>query len=186
MKRLSDIIFSFCFLVITFPIIILSAIAIKLETTGPILFISIRNGINDKKFKMMKLRTMFNGTEVVESGKIKEVDKKITSVGKILRKFSIDEFPQFLHVLTGKMSIVGPRPALPSQTKLISMRKKFGINKIRPGITGFAQINGRDKITNEQKLIYDQIYLKKKNFYFDIIIMIKTFLVIFNDKGISH
>jgi O-antigen biosynthesis protein WbqP len=186
LKRLLDIIFGTLFLVITLPLTVIASIAIKLDTKGPILFTSMRVGIDNSEFKMFKLRTMFDGTEIAESEKIKEVHKKITFVGKILRKYSIDEYPQFFSVITGKMSIVGPRPALPSQNQLILGRIRLGINKIKPGITGYAQINGRDKITTEQKLIYDQIYLNKRNFFFDIVIMAKTLLIIFNGKGISH
>jgi len=186
LKRLFDIIFGTLFLVVTLPVTVIAAIAIKLDTKGPIIFTSIRVGIDNSEFKMLKLRTMFDGTEIVESEKLKEVHEKITSVGKILRKYSIDEYPQFLSVIAGKMSIVGPRPALPSQNQLILGRRRLGIDKIKPGITGYAQIKGRDKITTEQKLIYDHIYLNKRNFFFDIVIMAKTLLIAFNGKGISH
>ena len=186
LKRLNDIILSIFFLFVISPIMIVAAIAIKLDSKGPILFTSIRVGYNNKNFKMLKLRTMFIDTELVESNEIKDANKKITNVGKILRKFSIDEFPQFLLVIIGRMSIVGPRPALPIQIQLIEERTKLGIHKIKPGITGYAQINGRDNISMKHKLIYDQIYLNKRSFFLDLIIMMKTLVIIFNGKGISH
>ena len=186
MKRLFDIIFSVFFLVMTLPLMVLAAIAIKLESKGPVLFISIRVGLNNKNFKMLKLRTMFDGIEVVESSKIKEANKKITIVGRILRKYSIDEIPQFLSVIIGKMSIVGPRPALRSQKEIIMERDKLGINKIKPGITGLAQVNGRDQITTNQKLFFDYEYLKNYNFFYDLKIIFKTVLLVLKRKNISH
>ena len=112
--------------------------------------------------------------------------KRITRIGFILRKFSIDELPQLWTVLNGKMSIVGPRPALISQKTLNNKRKKIGIHKLKPGITGLAQINGRDDISLSKKIHYDHIYLKKHSFFYDITIIIKTIYVVFKQKDISH
>jgi len=186
LKRLFDIIFSFLCLVATLPLMILSILAIKLDSIGPIFFNSIRVGYNNKNFKMLKLRTMYEGTELIESNKIKNVNKKVTMTGKILRKYSIDELPQFISVIIGDMSVVGPRPALPSQKKIIIKRKKLGINLIKPGITGLAQINGRDKITESQKIKLDYEYLKKHNFSFDLKIILKTVFFTLKGKNISH
>ena len=186
MKRIFDIIFALFFLIITFPVLIIVSILIKIDTKGPIFFISTRVGINNNNFKMIKFRTMYENVELVETNKLKNPDLKITRTGKFLRKYSIDEFPQFLSVIIGKMSIVGPRPALISQFKLISDRKKLGINKLMPGITGQAQINGRDKITADEKTKYDKEYLDKKCFFFDMIIILKTIKIVFNRSGITH
>ena len=186
MKRLFDIVFSVFLLIATLPLIILAAIAIKIDSKGAIFFNSIRVGQKNKDFKMFKLRTMHVGTKLIESSKIKSVDKKITTVGRILRKYSIDELPQFLSVIIGDMSIVGPRPALRRQKKLIIERTKLGINFIKPGITGLAQINGRDEITEDQKIKLDYEYLKKNNFFFDLKILFKTVFLTLKGKNISH
>ena len=161
-------------------------IIIKLDSKGPIFFISERVGINNIKFNMIKYRTMYLDTEIVETSKIKDINKKVTGLGKWLRKYSIDEVPQFICVLTGKMSIVGPRPALTSQTNLLKKRKELGIDTLKPGITGYAQINGRDLISDDKKLSFEYEYLKKKNFFFDLKIIIKTIKVVMTQKGILY
>ena len=186
LRRLSEIIICLIILLILIPLILIISIAIKIETDGPIIFLSKRTGIDDKIFLMPKFRTMFNRTKLSESNKIKNPEKKITKVGKILRKYSLDEIPQFLTVIQGKMSIVGPRPALLQQKELIKKRKKLGINRLKPGITGYAQINGRDKISLNKKIELDNIYLKNKNLLLDIKIFFKTFTVVLNHKGILH
>ena len=135
---------------------------------------------------MIKFRTMYINTELIESNKIKELDQKLTVVGKILRRYSVDEIPQFFSVISGEMSIVGPRPALKSQIDLINKRTNLGIQKIKPGITGLAQINGRDMISIEKKVYYDHEYSKNKNIIIDLIIIIKTIKVVFSKKGVMH
>ena len=182
MKRLFDIIFSCIFLVITFPFLLIVSIAIKLDTKGPVFFVSSRIGLNNDEFKMLKFRTMLIGTELVATNKIKNANKKITTVGEILRRYSIDEIPQFLSVINGKMSIVGPRPVLPSQKDLIISRTKLQINVIKPGITGLAQIKGRDKITASQKLSFDLEYLRNYSFINDLKIIFKTAIVVLQKK----
>lgn len=173
-------------MIIFLPLIIIVSILIKLETKGPIFFISERVGIDNKLFNMIKFRTMYLNTELVESNKIKNLDKKLTLVGRILRRYSIDEIPQFLSVILGKMSIVGPRPALNSQTNLIKKRTNLGIHQVKPGITGLAQINGRDMISVKKKIYYDQQYIKNKSILFDFIIIYKTIKVVFSKKGVLH
>ena len=168
------------------PFTIIISLLIKLDSKGPIFFISERVGINNTIFKMIKFRTMYLNTELVESNKFVESEKRLTKIGKILRKYSIDEVPQFLSVLIGKMSIVGPRPSLKSQTELISKRTNLGIDKIKPGITGLAQINGRDMISIEKKVYYDHEYLIKQNLLLDLEIIIKTVKVVFSKKGVLH
>ena len=186
MKRIIDILLGIFFSLIFLPMIIIISILIKLDSKGPIFFISNRIGKNSQNFKMIKFRTMFLNTEVVETSKLQNVNFKITKVGKTLRKYSIDEIPQFFNVIIGNMSIVGPRPALPQQIELIEKRKKIGIDKIKPGITGYAQVNGRDLISDTKKLDLEIEYLKKKNFYVDLMIIFKTLKVVFNKIGISH
>ena len=186
MKRIIDILLGIFFSLIFLPMIIIISILIKLDSEGPIFFISDRIGKNSQNFKMIKFRTMFLNTEVVETSKLQNANFKITKIGKTLRKYSIDEIPQFFNVIIGNMSIVGPRPALPQQIELIGKRKKIGIDKIKPGITGYAQVNGRDLISDTKKLDLEIEYLKKKNFYVDLMIIFKTLKVVFNKIGISH
>ena len=181
-----DLILSIIFLIIFLPLIIVVSLLIKLESNGPIFFVSERVGINNKVFNMIKFRTMYSNTDLIESNKIKETDKKLTTIGKFLRRYSIDEIPQFLSVISGKMSIVGPRPALKSQVDLIYKRTNLGIDKVKPGITGLAQINGRDMISTSEKIYYDNEYVTKKNMMLDLIIIIKTVKVVFLKKGILH
>ena len=162
------------------------SLLIKLDSRGPIFFISKRIGQNNQKFEMIKFRTMHINTELIESAKLKNPNSKVTRLGKIMRKLSIDEIPQFFCVIKGQMAIVGPRPALPTQLDLINNRKKHGIDKIMPGITGYAQINGRDLISDKEKLNLEIEYMKKKNFLLDLKIIFKTIKVVFNRIGISH
>lgn len=186
MKQIFDIILSLIFLIIISPIFILICIFIKIDSPGSIFFITERVGINNTRFKMVKFRSMYKDTEIVETSNLKDANIKVTKIGKFLRKFSIDEVPQFFCVLAGKMSIVGPRPALLSQHDLIEKRKQLGIDTLKPGITGLAQINGRDLISLEKKINFEAEYLKKKNFFFDLKIIIKTIKVVITQKGVSH
>jgi len=179
MKRLFDIIFSILFLTISLPLMIIVSIAIKVDSKGPIFFKSLRVGQHGKTFKMIKFRTMAEGTKLQETKKIKNLNKKITKIGHYLRRSSLDELPQLFNVLFGQMSIVGPRPAIKSQKNLIKKRLKFKIYQIKPGITGLAQINGRDSISENKKLYYDYLYYKEYGIFLDIKIIFKTvFLVI--------
>ncbi|WP_440915379.1 sugar transferase [Candidatus Pelagibacter sp.] len=186
MSKLINIFLAIIFLIILSPLMFIIFILIKLDSKGPVFFISERVGKNNQSFKMIKFRTMHFDTEIIESAKLKNHKEKITKIGKILRKFSIDEIPQFISVILGKMSIVGPRPALPSQKKLIEKRKRLGISKILPGITGIAQINGRDFISDEKKLYFELEYLKKKSFLLDMMIIFKTIKVVLSKTGVSH
>ena len=159
---------------------------IKLDSRGPIFFISERVGQNNKSFKMIKFRTMYLNTEIIETAKLENHKSKITKLGKVLRKLSIDEIPQFICVIKGQMAIVGPRPALPSQISLIESRQKYGIDKLLPGITGFAQISGRDLISDKEKLNFELNYLKQKSLLIDLKIIFKTVKVVFSRVGITH
>lgn len=184
--RLFDIFFGIIFSILSLPIFIIVPLLIKLDSSGPVFFISDRIGKNNKKFKMIKFRSMLVDTEIVESSKLKNPKFKITRLGKILRYFSIDEIPQLFCVLKGSMSIVGPRPALASQFNLLRLRKKYGIDLLKPGITGYAQINGRDLLTDKKKIELEFEYLNKKNFITDLKIIYKTFFIVLKKKGISH
>ena len=186
MNRLTNFFLGLIFFLILLPLMILISILIKLDSKGPIFFISKRIGQYNQNFKMIKFRTMYLDTEIIESTKLENPNSKITKLGKILRKLSIDEIPQFICVIKGQMAIVGPRPALPTQMSLIENRKKIGIDKIMPGITGYAQINGRDLISDKEKLNLEIEYMEKKSFSLDLMIIFKTIKVVFNRIGVSH
>ena len=171
------------FLLIPFLIFI---IFLKIFSSGPIFYISKRIGKNKKIFDMIKLRTMKEGTPPVNTNDLTNVQEHVTKFGKILRKYSIDEIPQILNVLVGDMSFVGPRPALENQDLLIAERDRFNIHELKPGITGLAQINGRDMINLEKKVYYDNLYKIKQSFFFDIKILIKTFKNVIFSKGVKH
>ena len=185
MSRLIDIVLGTFFFLIFSPMFLIISVLIKIDSKGPIFFISDRVGQYNQIFKMIKFRTMFMDTELVESSMLNNPNSKITNLGKFLRKFSLDEIPQFLCVIYGKMSIVGPRPALPSQINLINKRKTLGIEKIKPGITGYAQIKGRDFLTDDEKINLELDYLKKKSIYLDLFIIIKTFKVVFKKRSFT-
>jgi O-antigen biosynthesis protein WbqP len=186
MKRFMDISISFILiLILIFPFIIIS-ILIKLDSHGPILHFSRRVGLNNKLFKMPKFRTMYLSVPQIETNRLKNPSLYITKVGKFLRRSSIDELPQLFLVFFGTMTLVGPRPALFNQLNLIKIRTKLRLSKLKPGITGLAQIKGRDLITLKKKVLYDLEYLKKKNLYLDLKIIFRTVFIVIKQKGITH
>jgi O-antigen biosynthesis protein WbqP len=161
-------------------------ILIKLTSKGPAIFWSKRIGIDKKFFLMPKFRTMITDTPNVATHLLEEPDKYTTPIGSFLRKTSLDELPQLLSVIKGDMTFVGPRPALFNQNDLINMRETFDIFDLKPGITGWAQIQGRDSISIEEKVKLDNFYKINKNFFLDIYIIFKTIIRVFHDKNISH
>ena len=186
MKRFFDFNASlFLILLLTLPMILVATL-IVLTSGFPVIFWSKRVGKNNSIFLMPKFRTMFNKAPDIATHLLKNPERHITPIGRILRKTSIDELPQLFSVLSGKMSIVGPRPAHISQLDLISLRTKKKIDELAPGITGLAQINGRDEISIDEKVVFDEIYLKSHNFWFDMKIIIKTILSAIRAKGVSH
>lgn len=186
LKRFIDIVLS-SFIVITFsfPILFL-ALLTKLTSPGPVLYWSSRVGRNNKIFKMPKFRSMLNGTQTIASHLLEDPKLYLTPIGSFLRKSSFDELPQLWCVLKGEMSLVGPRPALESQKDLITLRKESGIDKLVPGITGWAQINGRDELSISEKVRYEIDYFHKQNFWFDVKILCLTFIKVLSRKGITH
>ena len=186
MKRLSDIILSIFGLgALLLPILII-IFFVKLSSKGPTLHWSDRIGKNNVLFKMPKFRTMKQGTPDVATHLLKDPSQFITSIGVFLRRNSLDEIPQLYSVLTGDMSLVGPRPALYNQYDLISVRDKKGINQLKPGITGWAQINGRDELSIYKKVQYDEEYLRRASVSFDIHIIWLTIIRTIKKDGISH
>jgi len=186
-KRLFDIIFSLLLLIVLCSVFILVIIAIKFDSKGPILFKQKRIMQGKREFYILKFRTMKIDTpKDVPTHLLKDPDQYITKVGKILRHTSLDELPQLINILKGEMSFVGPRPALWNQFDLIEEREKYGANGIPVGLTGWAQINGRDDLPIPVKAKFDGEYAKKMNLLFDIVIIIRTIIYAINGKGIKE
>tara|TARA_Y200000002_G_C22533599_1_gene600825 strand:+ start:353 stop:922 length:570 start_codon:yes stop_codon:yes gene_type:complete len=185
-KRSIDIIF--CTLALLFLILplILISILVFVSSRESIIFFSKRVGKNGKIFNMPKFRTMKSNTPQVASHLIKDPDKYITNLGKFLRQYSLDELPQIFSVIFGSMSIVGPRPALFNQHNLITLRSKMKIDRIKPGITGWAQINGRDQLSVKEKVKLDEFYLKNISLKLDFYIILMTLKKVKKKQDISH
>ncbi|WP_186450930.1 sugar transferase [Sporomusa sp. KB1] len=185
MKRLFDIISSALAVLLFLPVFFIIAILIKADSKGPILFCQRRVGVNDKEFMMYKFRSMTAGTPEVATDQLSNSQAYITNVGYYLRKYSLDELPQLINILKGEMSVVGPRPALYNQYELREMRNKQGISALRPGLTGWAQINGRDEIGLGEKVAFDEQYRLRQSFYFDMKIIVYTFASVFSGSGVK-
>ncbi len=181
-KRLTDIILSVLSIVLTTPIFLLTAIAIKLDSKGPIFFLHERTGFRGKSFMMLKFRGMIDNALDYGPGITRINDDRITRVGKILRRTSIDELPQLINVLKGEMSIIGPRPEITSITSNYNTLQRQVFDFI-PGITGISQINGRQLLTPEQRTEMEINYYKNETFIKDLKIFILTFWVIITNKG---
>ncbi|QWE06952.1 sugar transferase [Polynucleobacter sp. JS-JIR-5-A7] len=185
-KRLFDIFFSIILIFFLSPLFLMIATSILLFDFGPILFFSDRVGINNHIFRMPKFRTMSTKTPVVATHILDNSEAYISRLGKILRKTSLDEIPQIFSILMGSMSFVGPRPALYNQLDLIQLRLERGVHKIRPGLTGLAQISGRDSLSLEEKADFDAIYSKNISFINDCDILFKTVFYALTSKNILH
>lgn len=184
-KRMLDIFLSLLALIVLLPFWIIFAIIIKLESPGPILFKQKRIGKNKKNFMIYKFRTMRTDTpKDMPTHMLKNAESYITKFGNIMRKTSIDELPQIINILKGDMSIIGPRPALWNQEDLINERDKYNANDIRPGLTGWAQVNGRDELEIPVKAKFDGEYIEKMSLWFDIKIFFKTIINVFKRDGI--
>lgn len=167
-KRFLDIILSACGIVVLSPVYLLISLAIKIDDPGPVFFRQKRVGLHKSYFHILKFRTMkMNTPHDVPTHLLENPEQYITRVGKFLRKTSLDELPQIFQIFTGKMAVIGPRPALWNQYDLIALREAVGANDVRPGLTGWAQINGRDEIPIEQKAALDGEYVKNLSFLFD-------------------
>lgn len=186
MKRFFDILFSTILLILLSPLFLLLVIGIKLTSKGPVLFKQRRIGKENKEFLLYKFRTMRIDAPNVATHLLEDPNKYITSIGRFLRKSSLDELPQLINILKGEMTFVGPRPALYNQYDLIEMRTKAGVHKLIPGVTGWAQINGRDEIELEEKVKYDKCYLDNKSLLFDLKILFLTFFKVLKAEGISE
>jgi O-antigen biosynthesis protein WbqP len=186
MKRLFDIILSFSLLLVfTIPILFI-AMMVKITSRGPALYASERVGVNNAIFRMFKFRTMKIDTPQVATHLMENPEQYLTSVGKFLRKTSLDELPQLLNILKGDMSFVGPRPALFNQHDLVELRTRKGISSLVPGLTGWAQINGRDELPVLVKVEYDEYYYKNHSFFMDIKILFMTLFKVMRSEGVKH
>ena len=181
-KRLTDVIFSALVIIISSPILLLVALAIKLESKGPVLFIQERTGLLGKNFKLYKFRGMVDNATLYGPELTQINDPRITKVGKFLRRTSVDEIPNFFNVILGDMSIVGPRPEIVSITKNYNdeLRKVF---EYKPGITGYSQINGRQMLSPKQRTQMEINYYSSANFWSDLIIALKTINVVITNHG---
>ncbi len=184
-KRLIDIVLSLIAIIILAIPMLLIALIILITDPGPIFFKQKRFGKDKKFFKILKFRTMKVNTPDVPTDKLKNPEQYITSIGKFLRKTSLDELPQLFNILSGKMSFIGPRPALWNQEALIELRDKVHANDVRPGLSGWAQINGRDDISEKKKAKYDGEYMEKLSFIFDIKCFFGTFTKAFRGEGVK-
>ena len=184
-KRLVDILLSGIALIPLSVVYLILAIAIKMDDPGPVFFRQKRVGLHKSHFEIMKFRTMKMETpKDMPTHLLKNPEQYITRVGGFLRKHSLDELPQILQIFTGKMSIVGPRPALWNQFDLIEERDKYGANDVRPGLTGWAQINGRDELPIDVKARLDGEYVQNMGFFFDMKCILGTILPVFTGDGV--
>ena len=178
--------FALIFLIILSPFFLIVAIAILIEDGFPVFFTQKRVGINYSFFHIYKFRSMKKNTPNVATHLLTNPEQYLLKIGKFIRKISLDELPNLINILKGEMAFVGPRPALYNQDDLMALRVAAGVEKLKPGITGWAQINGRDDISIEKKVQFEQEYLRKKSFLFDVEIIKKTFTNVLFSKGVSH
>ena len=186
MKRAFDLVLAAVTAIVLLLLIMLVALLVRLTSTGPALYWSDRLGCNNIIFRMPKFRTMKLDTPVVATHLLSDPNVNLTPIGGFLRKTSLDELPQLWNILKGDMSFVGPRPALFNQNDLIALRKEKGVDKLLPGLTGWAQVNGRDELPIPQKVALDVKYMDMQSFWFDMKILWMTFLKVVRRDGISH
>ena len=186
MKRIFDLMLAISLFFIFLIFLLLIAMLVVTTSKGPALYWSDRIGKNNKIFKMPKFRSMLTGTPAVATHLLDNPDAYLSPIGSFLRLSSLDELPQIFSVLKGDMSFVGPRPALFNQDDLISLRSEKNVDKLLPGITGWAQVNGRDELSIPDKVILDVEYLNRQSFWFDMKILWMTFLKVINRDGVSH
>jgi len=186
LKRTFDVIFAVVALLTLFPLLALLAVLVMLTSSGPIFFSSNRVGRHNKIFKMFKFRSMHIDTPAVATHLLQKPDHWLTPIGSFLRRSSLDELPQLWNILKGDMSFVGPRPALFNQDELVALRTEFGVEDLLPGLTGWAQVNGRDELPIPEKVKLDVEYLQKCTFFFDLWILWLTFVKIVRREGVSH
>jgi len=186
MKRLFDILLALVLGILLLPAMAIIAVAIRLTSPGPAIYWSRRVGRNNRLFWMPKFRTMYVGAPEVATHLLIDSRKWITPVGRWLRKTSLDELPQLWSILVGDMSFVGPRPALFNQHDLIQLRTQAGVHTLRPGLTGWAQIHGRDELSVPMKVVLDTFYLQNRSFWLDLYILITTAAKVMRGEGVRQ
>ncbi len=186
MKRVLDFLISLFALIIFSPLFLIVSVGVMISDGTPILFRQKRVGKNNELFEIYKFRTMKKGTENVASNELEDADSKITKFGKILRATSIDELPQLFNILNGSMSLIGPRPLIPEETEIRELRNKYNVYSVRPGITGWAQVNGRDNVSAEKKALLDKEYVEKQSLMFDIKIFFMTIHQVLRREGVNE
>ena len=186
MKRVFDIFLGCLAALILFVPVLLVAMAVRLTSKGPALYWSDRVGRNNVIFKMPKFRSMRVGTPAVATHLLADARSHLTPIGSFLRKSSLDELPQLWSILAGDMSFVGPRPALFNQQDLIALRTEQGVHTLVPGLTGWAQVNGRDELPIPEKVKLDMAYLQRQSLWFDVRILWLTFVKVLKRDGVSH
>jgi O-antigen biosynthesis protein WbqP len=179
-------IFALLFLIILSPLFLVVALMILIEDGFPVLFSQKRVGINYTFFNIYKFRSMKKNTPNVATHLLENPAQYLLKIGSLLRKLSLDELPNLINIINGEMVFVGPRPALYNQDDLMALRLAAGVDKLKPGITGWAQINGRDEISIEEKVKLEAEYLRKRSFFFDLYIVSRTFTNVLFSKDVTH
>lgn len=183
MKRAFDFLIGLFGIIVLSPLFVVIIIAILIDDGSPAIFTQERVGKDNKIFKIYKFRTMKKGTGDYATADIKDLDDKTTPFGRFLRKTSLDELPQFINLVNGTMSLVGPRPLIPSEKQIRKLREELGVYSVLPGITGWAQVNGRDDVSVEEKARLDKEYVDKQSIAFDIEILLKTVKMVITREG---
>ena len=186
MKRLLDFIVSLISIILLSPLLIIVSLIILATDGKPILFSQKRVGKNNELFTVYKFRTMKNGIGDIATYKLENAHEKITKVGKLLRVSSLDELPQLINILNGSMSFVGPRPLIPAEDEIRKLRVKYNVYSVPPGMTGLAQINGRDNLTIEEKALLDKEYVEKQSILLDIKIIFKTVVKVLRHDDVQE
>jgi O-antigen biosynthesis protein WbqP len=186
MKRITDLLIAVVATVLLLPVGIVVGVAVRLTSPGPVLYWSDRIGRNERIFRMPKFRTMKVGTPALASHLMRDPLAAMTPIGGFLRRTSLDEIPQLWSVLAGDMSLVGPRPALFNQDDLLTLRRQSGVHVLKPGITGWAQINGRDELLIPEKVALDREYLDRQSLAFDLRILLRTAGKVLGDNSVTH
>jgi O-antigen biosynthesis protein WbqP len=186
MKRIFELLVALGLILILAPLFLLVVLAVRLTSVGPVLFRTQRVGKGNKLFTMYKFRTMRIDTPQVATHLLKEPDQFLTPIGKLFRRTSLDELPQLINVLSGDMTLIGPRPALFNQDDLVALRTARGVDALTPGITGWAQVNGRDELPISEKVKLDEWYLKNRSLWLDLKILGMTVFKVIRKEGVVH
>lgn len=186
MKRCFDFVLALGCSFLLFPLVVLLALAVRTSSSGPVLYWSDRVGRNNRIFRMPKFRSMRSDTPALATHLLSDPERWLTPIGSFLRRTSLDELPQLWSILKGDMSFVGPRPALFNQDDLVALRVERGIHLLTPGLTGWAQVNGRDELRIAEKVEFDAVYLARRSFLFDLKILWLTVVRVVSRDAVSH